>query len=51
MGLIKDHAGTYTLGFVGLLATTVVCLTLAVWLIRSASAVEPRGVGARALPH
>jgi len=49
MGLIKDHVGTYTLGFVGLLATTAVCLMLAVWLIRSAPPVELRGAGAEAL--
>jgi NNP family nitrate/nitrite transporter-like MFS transporter len=45
MGLIKDQVGTYTLGFVGLLAATGLCLALAVWLIRSAVGVELRGVG------
>ena len=43
MGLIKDHVGTYTLGFVGLLAATGICLILAVWLIRSAPGIELRG--------
>ena len=44
MGLINDEFGTYTLGFVGLLVATALCLTLAVWLIRSAVGAELRGV-------
>jgi NNP family nitrate/nitrite transporter-like MFS transporter len=44
MGLINDQVGTYTLGFVGLLAATALCLTLAVWLIRTAVGTELRGV-------
>jgi MFS transporter, NNP family, nitrate/nitrite transporter len=47
MGIIKDHTDTYTLGFVGLLAATGVCLTVAVWLIRSAPNIELRGTSAR----
>jgi NNP family nitrate/nitrite transporter-like MFS transporter len=43
MGIIKDHAGTYTLGFVGLLAAATLCLLLAVWLIRTAAGIELRG--------
>jgi MFS transporter, NNP family, nitrate/nitrite transporter len=50
MGLIKDQVGTYTLGFVGLLAATALCLMLAVWLIRSAVGVELRGVDVRSAP-
>jgi NNP family nitrate/nitrite transporter-like MFS transporter len=46
MGIVKDHAGSYTLGFVGLLAATACCLVLAVWLIRTAAAEELRGVRA-----
>jgi MFS transporter, NNP family, nitrate/nitrite transporter len=48
MGVFKDQTGTYTLGFVGLLATTAICLALAVWLIRLAPAAELRGVGSTA---
>ena len=49
MGFVKDQAGTYTLGFVGLLVATTICLTAAVWLIRTAPAIEVRGIrGARA---
>lgn len=44
MGIINDQTGTYTLGFVGLLAATAICLALAVWLIRSAPPIELRGV-------
>jgi hypothetical protein len=44
MGVINDQLGTYTLGFVGLLAATALCLTLAVWLIRTAPSVELRGL-------
>ncbi|HLI58096.1 MAG TPA: MFS transporter [Solirubrobacteraceae bacterium] len=44
MGIVKDHTGTYSLGFVGLLAATGFCLALAIWLIRSATGVELRGV-------
>src|SRR5581483_10216328 len=43
MGVVRDHAGTYTLGFVGLLAATGLSLALAVWLIRTAAGVELRG--------
>lgn len=46
MGIIKDDVGTYTLGFAGLLAATGLCLTLAVWQMRSAVGVELRGAGA-----
>jgi NNP family nitrate/nitrite transporter-like MFS transporter len=46
MGVVKDQAGTYTLGFVGLLGATACCLVLAVWLIRTAAATELRGVRA-----
>jgi NNP family nitrate/nitrite transporter-like MFS transporter len=45
MGVINDQLGTYTLGFVGLLAATAFCLALAVWLIRSAVGAELRGMG------
>jgi NNP family nitrate/nitrite transporter-like MFS transporter len=44
MGLVEDQTGSYTLGFVGLLAATACCLVLAVWLIRTAAASELRGV-------
>jgi NNP family nitrate/nitrite transporter-like MFS transporter len=50
MGIVKDQAGTYTLGFVGLLAATACCLVLAVWLIRTAAAAELRGVRATGAP-
>jgi len=43
MGVVKDLTGTYTLGFVGLLATTAVCLATVVWLLRIAPLVELRG--------
>src|SRR5262245_14933527 len=46
MGLVNDQTGSYTLGFVGLLAATALCLVLAVWLIRTASGSELRGAGA-----
>lgn len=42
VGLMKDAEGTYTYGFVGLLVFVAVCLTLAVWLLRTAPA-ELRG--------
>jgi NNP family nitrate/nitrite transporter-like MFS transporter len=51
VGLVKDAQGTYTYGFVGLLVFVVVCLALAVWLLRTAPTTEIRGVphgGARA---
>lgn len=48
MGIVKDHLGTYTIGFVGLLGATGLCLALAVWLMRTAPLVELRGlVGTR----
>ena len=40
VGLVKDAEGTYTYGFVGLLVFVVVCLALAVWLLRTAPASE-----------
>lgn len=43
VGLVKDAEGTYTYGFVGLLGFVVVCLTLAVWLLRTAPIAELRG--------
>jgi NNP family nitrate/nitrite transporter-like MFS transporter len=43
VGLMKDAEGTYTYGFVGLLVFVVVCLALAVWLIRSAPPSQLRG--------
>jgi NNP family nitrate/nitrite transporter-like MFS transporter len=43
MGIVNDQSGSYTLGFVGLLAATACCLVLAVWLIRTAAASEVRG--------
>ncbi len=43
MGVIKDATGTYTLGFVGLLAFTGISLLLAVWLLRSAPLDRLRG--------
>jgi NNP family nitrate/nitrite transporter-like MFS transporter len=51
VGVVKDAEGTYTYGFVGLLVFTAVCLAGAVWLLRTAPALEVRGVphgGARA---
>ncbi len=36
VGLMKDAEGTYTYGFVGLLVFVVICLVLAVWLVRTA---------------
>ena len=41
MGLVKDHAGTYTLGFVGLLAATAL-------LPRARGLADPHGGGERA---
>jgi len=38
VGLMKDAEGTYTYGFVGLLVFVVICLVLAVWLVRTAPA-------------
>lgn len=43
VGLVKDVEGTYTYGFVGLLVFVAGCLTLAVWLLRTAPAGELRG--------
>jgi NNP family nitrate/nitrite transporter-like MFS transporter len=45
VGLVKDAEGTYTYGFVGLLVVVVVCLGLAVWLLRTAPPAELRGAG------
>lgn len=44
VGVVKDIEGTYTYGFVGLLVFVVVCLVLAVWLLRTAPASELRGL-------
>ncbi|HET7744517.1 MAG TPA: MFS transporter [Gaiellaceae bacterium] len=44
VGLVKDAEGTYTYGFVGLLVFSLVCLAFAVWLLRTAPALELRGV-------
>jgi len=44
VGLVKDAEGTYTYGFVGLLVFTVACLAAAVWLLRTATTLELRGV-------
>jgi NNP family nitrate/nitrite transporter-like MFS transporter len=44
MGVVKDQLGAYTWGFVGLLIFTSVSLAIAVWLLRTAPAVELRGV-------
>jgi len=44
MGIVKDVSGTYTVGFVGLLIATTVCLVAAVWLLRTAPAPELRGL-------
>jgi NNP family nitrate/nitrite transporter-like MFS transporter len=46
VGLVKDHEGTYTYGFVGLLIFTVLSLMAVVWLLRSAPSLELRG-----MPH
>jgi NNP family nitrate/nitrite transporter-like MFS transporter len=46
VGLVKDAQGTYTYGFVGLLAFVAVCLALAVWLLRTAPVSELRGASA-----
>ena len=46
MGIVKDATGTYTIGFVGLLIATAVCLVAAVWLLRTAPAPELRGLRA-----
>jgi len=43
VGLLKDAEGTYTYGFVGLLAFTAVSLAIAVWLLRTAPELELRG--------
>ncbi len=43
MGVVQDHLGTYTWGFIGLLIFTGVSLTLAVWLLRTAPPAEARG--------
>jgi NNP family nitrate/nitrite transporter-like MFS transporter len=48
VGLMKDAEGTYTYGFVGLLVFVVVCLAIAVWLLRTASGPELRGAAADA---
>jgi NNP family nitrate/nitrite transporter-like MFS transporter len=50
MGIVKDQAGSYSLGFVGLLVATACCLVLAVWLIRSAGGTELRGARASGAP-
>jgi len=50
VGLVKDAEGTYTYGFVGLLVFVVLCLALAVWLIRSAPSHELRGVPSQEVP-
>ncbi len=44
MGLVKDATGTYTLGFVGLLVATGLCLTGVTWLVRTAPTIELRGI-------
>lgn len=44
VGLLKDVEGTYTYGFVGLLALVAVSLALAVWLLRRAPSHELGGV-------
>jgi MFS transporter, NNP family, nitrate/nitrite transporter len=46
VGIVKDAQGTYTYGFVGLLIFVIVCLALAVWLLRTAPAAELRGTPA-----
>jgi NNP family nitrate/nitrite transporter-like MFS transporter len=43
MGIVKDVTGEYTLGFVGLLIATSLCLGIALWLLRTASPEELRG--------
>jgi NNP family nitrate/nitrite transporter-like MFS transporter len=43
VGLVKDAEGTYTYGFVGLLVFVIVCLGLAVWLLRTAPPQELDG--------
>jgi MFS transporter, NNP family, nitrate/nitrite transporter len=48
MGVVKDQFGAYTWGFIGLLIFTGASLALAVWLLRTAPAVEVRGVTHRA---
>jgi len=49
VGLVKDVEGTYTYGFVGLLVFVVMCLVLAVWLVRTAPAELVGGIaGGRA---
>ncbi len=54
MGVVKDVTGTYTLGFVGLLVATAVCLGGVVWLVRTAPSEElrghPRGVARASVP-
>jgi NNP family nitrate/nitrite transporter-like MFS transporter len=49
VGLVKDADGTYTYGFVGLLVFVVVCLGLAVWLLRTAPADELGGAAVGAV--
>ncbi|HEY7206872.1 MAG TPA: MFS transporter [Gaiellaceae bacterium] len=48
VGLVKDAEGTYTYGFVGLLVFVIVCLALAVWLLRTAPPDELRGAALQA---
>ncbi len=43
MGVVKDVTGTYTLGFVGLLFATVLCLGIGVYLLHIAPAAEVWG--------
>lgn len=50
MGVVKDVTGSYTLGFVGLLAATAVCLGGVVWLLRTAPSEELRGQQRRSVP-
>jgi NNP family nitrate/nitrite transporter-like MFS transporter len=50
MGVVKDVTGTYTLGFVGLLVATALCLGGVVWLVRTAPVEELRGHQRRSLP-
>ncbi|MCZ7588479.1 MAG: MFS transporter [Gaiella sp.] len=47
VGLVKDVEGTYTYGFVGLLVFVVMCLVLAVWLVRTAPAELVGGIAGR----
>ena len=50
MGVVKDVTGSYTLGFVGLLGATAVCLGAVVWLLRTAPSEELRGQQRRSVP-